>query len=182
MDVVSHALVGKLFQVGSRTASCKHKLIVIAFAFLPDLPVFLVYLLLGHEKGRAFWIAHNADWIGVRAVHPVWSAMWEIPHSLFFVALVIVPLVFFLRWPKIAIASYLSHILLDLFTHTGEWGVKPLYPLPYMFDGFTDAWTWPLSYLALSWTALLAVILAVHFCMRTRTSAGSLRVGGPDVE
>ena len=180
MDVVSHALVGKLFQVGSRTAGATQKLMVIGFAAVPDLPVFLVYLLLGHEKGRAFWIPHNADWIGVRSAHPVWSALWEIPHSLFFVALVMVPLVLCRRWPKIAIASYLSHIVLDLFTHTGEWGVKPLYPLPYMFEGFTDAWSWPLRTMAVSWTALAAGILAVHFGMKTRAASGSLGAGGPD--
>lgn len=182
MDVVSHVLVGKLFQVSSRPASWKHKLIVISFAFLPDLPVVFVYLLLGHEKGRAFWIAHNADWIGIRAAHPVWSAMWEVPHSLFFVLLVIVPLVFCFRWPKIAIASYLSHIVLDVFTHTGEWRVKPLYPLSYMFDGFTDAWTWPLTYMALSWMALLALILAVNASRRSRKNTTSLPAADPDID
>jgi len=158
MDVVSHVLVGKLFEAGAKINSWKHRLIVISFAALPDLPIAFVYLLLGREKGRPFWIPLNSDWIGVRAAHPVWSAMWEIPHSLFFLLAVIVPLVYLRRWPKIAIASYFSHIFLDLFTHTGEWCVKPFYPLPYMVQGFTDAWKWPLSYMAVSWSILLVLI------------------------
>ena len=158
MDFISHVLVGKLFQVKSQLDSLKHKLIVIAAAFAPDIPVMFVYLLLGHEKGRAFWIPHNSDWIGIRFSHPGWAAMWEIPHSLFFVLLIVIPFVLYFRWPKIAIASYMSHIALDLFTHTGEWGIKLFYPLDFVVNGFTDAWAWPPLYMAISWLILLGVI------------------------
>jgi hypothetical protein len=120
LDLLSHGLVGALFERAAPARSWKRRSLVIAFAMLPDLPVFGVYLLLGREKGRPFWIPHNADWSGVRGAHPWWSALWEIPHSLFFVALILTPVVLKLRLPKVAIAAWLSHILLDIPTHTGS--------------------------------------------------------------
>jgi membrane-bound metal-dependent hydrolase YbcI (DUF457 family) len=162
MDFISHALFGKLFQTTSKLHSLKEKLIVISFAFLPDLPVAFVYLLLGRAHNRPFWIPYNSDWIGVREAHPWWAASWEIPHSIFFLFLIIIPLVFYFRWPKIAILSYFSHIFLDLFTHTGEWGLKPFYPINFLVNGFTDAWAWPLKYMMLSWALLVIVILGLQ--------------------
>lgn len=170
MDFVSHVLVGKLFQVKSQVDSLKNKLIVIVAAFAPDIPVLFVYLLLGHEKGRAFWIPYNSDWVGVRLAHPGWAAIWEIPHSIFFVLLIVIPLVLYFRWPKIAIASYLSHIALDLFTHTGEWGIKPFYPLNFIVNGFTDAWAWPLPYMAISWLILLVAIYLSRRSLKQKTA------------
>ena len=169
MDIVSHALVGNIFKEFARSPSAKDKLIIILFAFLPDIPVmFLMYPLLGHANGRPFWIPYNSDWAGARSAHPIWSMSWEIPHSLLFLLLVITPLVFWFRLPKFAIASYLSHILLDLPTHTGVWGVKPFYPLHYMVNGFTDAWAWPFSYMAISWVVLLAIGWCLHLYRKAR--------------
>jgi hypothetical protein len=169
MDIVSHALVGNIFKEFARSPSAKDKLIIILFAFLPDIPVmFLMYPLLGHANGRPFWIPYNSDWAGARSAHPIWSMSWEIPHSLLFLLLVITPLVFWFRLPKLAIASYLSHILLDLPTHTGVWGVKPFYPLHCMVNGFTDAWAWPFSYMAISWVVLLAIGWCLHLYRKAR--------------
>jgi hypothetical protein len=158
MDIISHGLVGNVFKEFDRSGSWKDKAVIVAFAFLADVPVMLLmYPLLGREHGRAFWIPRDLDWVGARAAHPVWAMSWEVPHSIFFWLLVIIPLVFWLRLPKLAILSYLSHILLDLPTHTGEWGVKPFYPFGYMVNGFTDAWAWPISYMAVAWAVLLAI-------------------------
>ncbi len=161
MDLVSHALIGKIFQVSSKLANFRAKFIVVLFAVVPDFPVLLVYLLLGREKGRPYWIPHSLDWIGIREAHPIWSAMWEVPHSLLFLILVVCPLVLWRRWPRIAIAAYLSHVLVDLPAHTGEWAVKPFYPFGLRVDGFTDAWAWPLRYLVLSWLLLMVIVLVV---------------------
>ena len=164
MDFVSHVLIGKLIQTASRLTSTTEKLLIITFAFLPDIPVLFIYLLLGRANNRPFWIPHNSDWTGVRQVHPWWSATWEIPHSLFFL-LILIPLVVWLKWPPLTILPYLSHILSDALTHTGEWALKPLYPLPFTISGFTDAWAWPLRYMAVSW-----LVLALLICVLQRAS------------
>ena len=171
MDLVSHALVGNIFKEASRVNSIRDKIIVVSFAFLPDLPVLLVYLLLGHEKGRPYWIPYNSDWMGVRAAHPIWAALWEIPHSLLFLILVIAPLVVWLKWPKMAIASYLSHIVLDIPTHTGEWAVKPLFPLSLSTSGFTDAWAWPIPYMVISWLVLLGCAFAIRWFLKRKSTS-----------
>jgi membrane-bound metal-dependent hydrolase YbcI (DUF457 family) len=82
--------------------------------------------------------------------------------------LIIIPLVIWLRLPRLAILAYLSHILLDLPTHTGEWGVKPFYPFPFMVNGFTDAWAWPFSYMAISWVVLITVGWSIHSYRKSR--------------
>lgn len=168
MDFISHIFVGKIFQTASNLNSLKARTIVITFAFLPDIPVGFIYLLLGRANNRPFWIPYNSDWIGVRETHPWWAATWEIPHSLFFGVLFIIPLVLYLNWPKIAIVSYFSHILLDLFTHTGEWGVKPFYPFNYIVNGFTDAWAWPLCYMMISWIILSMMIFVAQQIAKNR--------------
>jgi hypothetical protein len=171
MDLVSHVLVGKVFQTASKLNSLKEKFIVISFAFIPDIPVLFVYLLLGRANNRPYWIPYNSDWIGVREAHPWWAAMWEIPHSIFFLLLIIVPLVLYFKWPKIAIFSYFSHIFLDAFTHTGEWRLKPFYPFNFMINGFTDAWAWPLQYMVVSWIFLVIMIFALHKIVSKRQTS-----------
>ncbi len=170
MDLISHVLVGKAFQESSRVRAWKDKLVIISFAVMPDLPLLIVYLLVGREKGRAFWIPHNSDWSGVREAHPIWSAMWEVPHSVIFLLLIVTPLVLWLKWPRMAIASYLSHIVLDLPTHAGEWSVKPFYPFPFVVRGFTNAWAWPFAYMLVSWIFWMLIIVGISSAMARRTS------------
>jgi hypothetical protein len=94
----------------------------------------------------------------VRAAHPVWSALWEVPHGLPFLFAAVVPLVLWLRLPKLAIAAYASHLLLDVVTHTGEWAVRPFFPWGPAVEGVTDAWAWPLPWMAVSWAVLLCAL------------------------
>ena len=168
MDVVSHALVGVLVAMAAGVRLWRHRAAMGLVAAAPDAPVAIVYLLLGRAHDRPFWIPLHSDWEGVRAAHPVWSALWEAPHSLLFLALVVVPLVLHFRLPRVAIAAYASHLLLDLPTHTGEWAVAPLYPLPWRVEGWTDAWAWPPLQWAASWAVLLALVLLVDRWLRRR--------------
>lgn len=170
MDIISHVLVGKASQEASRARTWKDKLVIISLAAVPDLPLLIVYLLVGHEQGRPFWIPHNSDWSGVREAHPIWSAMWEVPHSAVFWLLIVVPLVAWLKCPKMAIVSYFSHIVLDLPTHAGEWAVKPFYPFSFVVNGFTNAWAWPFAYMLLSWVALLLIVVGISSVTARRTS------------
>ncbi|MGA2434793.1 MAG: hypothetical protein ABSG25_05850 [Bryobacteraceae bacterium] len=160
MDFVSHGLIGGFVATFQRPGHSHSSWWITAFAVLPDLPVLVVYLLLGRSLNRPLWLPRETDWVGMRTAHPIWSAMWEIPHSFFFVLLVVVPVVYLLHLPKLSIVAYLSHLFLDLFTHTGEWAVKPFYPLSWQFDGFTDAWKWPLPSMIVSWLVIIGLILA----------------------
>jgi membrane-bound metal-dependent hydrolase YbcI (DUF457 family) len=166
MDFVSHILSGVAIAQCEKPHKRKAKWIITFAAFVPDIPVAVVYVLLGHSLNRPWWIPYNSDWIGIRESHLVWSALWEIPHSFLFLALVIVPIVWYFRLPLLAIVAYVSHLILDLFTHTGEWAIKPFYPISWKVEGFTDAWAWPVLYMALSWFGLLAIIVTIRwFCI-----------------
>lgn len=158
MDVVSHLLIGKLIQVAAKVQVRREQALTVAFAALPDLPMAVVYPLLGRENGRPFWLPVQADWSGLRELHPVWAAAWDVPHSLLFWALVIAPLVLLLKLPRVTLLAYLSHILVDVFTHTGEWSLRLLYPVDWAVSGITDGWTWSLGESALAWGVLAAAV------------------------
>ena len=165
MDVISHLLIGELIQVAAKVERRRDQVLTVVFAALPDLPMAVVYPLLGQENGRPFWLPAHADWSGLRELHPVWAAAWDLPHSLLFWALVIAPLVLLFKLPRVTLLAYLSHIFVDIFTHMGEWSLRLLYPLDSAMSGFTDAWTWSLAAMAAAWVVLAAlavVVLAVQ--------------------
>ncbi len=157
MDSISHILIGKLLASSSKYSK-KAVLITAFFSFLPDLSSIPMYLYLGYIKMRPFWIPYNSDWNGLRESNPLRSSLWDIPHSLFFAVLIILPIVLYFKLPKIVFFAYLLHIFIDIFTHTGEWAVKPFYPFSYKIEGFTNAWFWPLWAMALSWLILIVLI------------------------
>ena len=144
--------------------------IITFFSFLPDLSQITIYLYLGLINSRLFFIPLNADWDGFRVLHPSWSSIWEIPHSIFFALLLIFPIILIFKLPKMALVSYLSHIFIDLFTHAGEWGIKIFYPLPYKIDGFTNAWSWSFINIFSSWIILTLIIIILRIFFRYKTS------------
>ncbi len=169
MDFVSHILIGRALAVFPKN-SRKNIYLITFFSFLPDLPQVATYLYLGFVKARPFLIPLSADWQGFRQFHPIWSVLWEIPHNVFFALLIIIPIILFFKLPKMAFIAYLSHIFVDLFTHAGEWGMKPLYPLPYQVNGFTNAWAWPFWGMFFSWLVLFMIIAALHLLCRRHSS------------
>ncbi len=175
MDVISHLLIGELIGVAARVETRRERALTVAFAALPDLPMAVVYPLLGQENGRPFWLPLQADWSGLRELHPLWAAAWDVPHSLLFWALVIAPLVLLLKLPRVTLLAYLSHILVDVFTHTGEWSLRLLYPVDWAVSGFTDGWTWSLGESALAWGVLAAAIALAVIAMRKGGGAARLR-------
>lgn len=160
MDFVSHAIIG-----GTIGAAYKEKkrnvLFAALFAVLPDITQIPLFFYVGYLRHRFLWIPYDADWAGVRAPHPGWSALWDIPHSLFFVLFVMAPLGLKYKWPRLFIYAYLSHIVIDMFTHVGEWTVKPFYPFNLAFQGFTSAWTWPWAGFMGAWTFLSIIFFVV---------------------
>ena len=160
MDIVSHALIGRAL-VTSKSKKFDTYLVT-AFGALPDLFQIPLYIFVGYLHARPFYYPLTSDWQGVRNAYPLWAALWEIPHSFFFLLLVVAPLVLLLNLNKLAILAYALHLFVDLFTHTGEWAVKPLYPLPFLFHGFTDAWAWDVIYYPVSWAVLIVMIVVLE--------------------
>ncbi|KKR23662.1 MAG: hypothetical protein UT53_C0010G0016 [Candidatus Yanofskybacteria bacterium GW2011_GWD2_39_48] len=169
MDVISHILIGRGIATPSGIPK-RNVYFITFFSFLPDLPQIAIYLYLGFINSRPFFMPLNTDWNGFRALHPLWSAIWEIPHSIFFALLIILPVILIFRLPKMALVVYLLHIFIDLFTHTGEWGTKIFYPLHYKIDGFTNAWSWSFINIFSSWIILTLTIVILHSFFRYKTS------------
>ena len=161
MDIVSHAIIGRMF-VSSKKHARGDIFLIPFFAALPDFFQIPLYLFLGYINHRPFFWPQNSDWIGFRSAYPEWVLWWDIPHSLFFLLLIVIPVVLKLNLNRLAILAYFSHLFVDWFTHTGEWGVKPLFPLPFMIDGFTDAWAWDAIYYPMSWAVLVAVVVLIE--------------------
>ncbi len=164
MDILSHAIMGKILatkKVSDKKESRKIMYTGIFFSLLPDLAQIPLYLVVGYFAGRSFWFPQIIDWVGFRAAHPMWTMLWEIPHSVFFLILIIIPIVIWFKLPRIAIVAYGFHIFIDLFSHTGEWAVKPLYPFNFTIPGFTDGWAWPWWGMIISWIVLLLISLII---------------------
>lgn len=157
MDIITHALTGKIIALPQK--SKRTDFWTILFSLLPDASLIPFYLTLGYINGRAFFIPHNSDWNGARNLYPFLNSIQEISHSFVFAFLIILPIILLFKLPKIAFLGYLAHIILDLPSHTGEWAIKPFYPLNYSIEGFTDAWSWPLYSMAISWIICFIIFI-----------------------
>lgn len=144
MDIASHGFIGAMIAETAPRPRPRQALWGALFAMAPDLACMCIaYPFVGWKHGRAFFIPEHADWAGIRAAHPWIAATWEAPHSLWFLLLVVVPLVFYLDLPRLCIAAYVSHQLVDIAAHTGEWSATPLWPLAWRVEGWADPWAWP---------------------------------------
>lgn len=173
MDIVSHAIIGRAVVTPKSTR--KEASIIVFFAILPDIFQIPTYIFLGYVNNRFLFFPHNDDWIGFRDAYPHWSQLWEIPHSLFFLIAIIWPVMVWLKLPKVVMLAYFLHIFVDIFTHTGEWAVKPFYPLNFTIEGFTDAWAWHFYFYPISWVLLgvVVIILDKIKVRRYRSTTGS---------
>ncbi len=162
MDIISHGLIG--CAIGQFYCKTNVKKVGIAgmTAMLPDFFQIPYYLTLGYLCDRPFYIPYNEDWTGFRGQLPLLDLVWDVPHSLLFLVLVVVPIVKKFRLEKILILSYLSHIIADIPTHTGEWNLRYFFPLEFTINGVTDAWKWNLTYLAISWIILVVINFYIY--------------------
>lgn len=159
MDIISHLLVGRaLAELGNYSPA--QITAITLFAVLPDAPQVPLYLYVGYKHKRFLDIPKNSDWLRehFRNRHPFWSALWEVPHSIFFLILVVTPLVIYFKLPAMAAAAYGSHLFADMFSHKGEWALKPFYPFKNKIHGITNGWAWNLPSMVVSWTILLFII------------------------
>jgi len=162
MDFISHGLVGITIGLLDNKKTKKKILATSFFSVLPDIFQIPYYLGLGYIKDRPFNWPKLEDWTNFRGVHPFLDAFWDIPHSFLFLVIIIIPLVKYFKKSNFYIYAYLSHILLDIPTHTGEWGVKVFYPLNIKLNGFTDAWAWDYDYFFISWASLIVLNIALY--------------------
>lgn len=143
MDLLFHAVVGAAIGECAPKRIQHRQLKGVAGALLPDLANLPSYLYLGMKTNSTLWYPtpeafYNNEWI---VNHPTW-AVWYLSHSLLFWAIVVVPLFRYAKWEHLLSIAYLSHLLLDLPSHTGIWGMAPFWPHPMLVDGWFDAWAW----------------------------------------
>jgi membrane-bound metal-dependent hydrolase YbcI (DUF457 family) len=174
MDFISHALIGRIFCFfDKKTKGLNPKInknwVVIFFAVMPDVVLIPFYAVLGKENNRFLWIAQNQDWVGSGITHPILTNAYNTTHSIFFAFLIILPIILILKIKKSAFFVYLFHIFIDIFTHTGEWSIKFLFPLDFNINGFTNAWAWPIPSMAISWIIFSGIILYLNKVYKKKT-------------
>ncbi len=144
LDTVTHALIGLI--VGEMAPKdIKHRrLIGLGFGVLPDITnVVLVHPYLGWLAGREIPFAVGIDFVNHPEILDHWTYhIWLLSHSLLFWAIVFLPLWRKGRAAKLSAVAYLSHVLADIPSHSGAYGLEPFYPIAYIFDGWFDAWLW----------------------------------------
>jgi membrane-bound metal-dependent hydrolase YbcI (DUF457 family) len=160
MDIVSHALIGWIICLLAGIYDWQAFWIIL-FSVIADIVLIPAYIVLGKENKRFLWIAKNGDWRESQQKHPVLAKAYDTTHSLFFAVIVIYPAVIIFNLPKLAFAAYLSHLAVDIFSHKKEWAIKIFYPFKFKINGFSDAWAWPVYFMAISWAILLTIILLI---------------------
>lgn len=160
MDFISHILIGRIISFNKTKIA---QIWAMFFSFFPDFTQIPFFIYLGYINARPFFYPKIADWQGARALHPFLTTIYEIPHSFFFLFLIILPVILIFKLPKISFFAYFFHLFADVFTHKGgEWAMKPFYPFDYAFNGFTDAWSWPVWAFAVSWLVLISIIIILN--------------------
>ncbi|MFN0202395.1 MAG: hypothetical protein ACKVTZ_12790 [Bacteroidia bacterium] len=163
MDILSHYLTGRLLAT-TQKYTYKQRVCISFFGFLPDVSQLLLYPLLVWILPRPYYFPANDDWIGVAEKHPWFTFAYEFPHSIPFMMLFVLPFIWYFQLPKMCLAAYFSHLLLDIPTHTGEWSTKIFCPSQYYYiEGFTDAWAWGLPAFSLCWMLLTTILLLILY-------------------
>ena len=145
MDTATHAIVGLI--VGEcAPKDVKHRRkIGLGFGMLPDLTnIIFVHPYLGWVAERTIPFAVPRDFLTHPEVLDHWTYhSWLLTHSLLFWALVFLPWWRRSKGHKVAALAYAAHLVADLPSHSGIYGLEPLYPIRFVFSGWFDAWLWP---------------------------------------
>lgn len=144
LDTATHALIGLMLGEMAPKDIKHRRLIGLGFGMLPDITnVLLVHPYLGLVAGRDIPFAMGVDFLNHPEILDHWTYhAWLLSHSLLFWAIVFLPFWRKSQTTKLAAVAYLSHLLADIPSHTGAYGLEPFYPIAYIFDGWFDAWLW----------------------------------------
>jgi membrane-bound metal-dependent hydrolase YbcI (DUF457 family) len=167
MDGVSHVLMGCCIAAASQGGLTWHSAIAYgAMSLAPDLFFVPLGVMLGREHHRTLWIPRAADWIGTRERRPLATVLsWDAPYSILGTIAVSLAIAKLLGL-GLAIA-YALHIVIDYPTHAGEWAVRPAFPFSKRtFQGFANAWEWPLAKMAGAWGVLAVILCVIVFVRR----------------
>ena len=164
MDTATHAIVGLI--VGEcAPKDVKHRRkIGLCFGMLPDLTnIIFVHPYLGWVAERTIPFAVPRDFLTHPGVLDHWTYhSWLLTHSLLFWALVFLPWWRRSKGHKVAALAYAAHLVADLPSHSGIYGLEPLYPIRYVFSGWFDAWLWPPAPIIASIVVALLTYVAVR--------------------
>ena len=108
---------------------------------LPDITnLIFVHPYLGWLAGHTIPFAGGQDFLDFPQILDHWTYhVWLLSHSLLFWAIAFLPFCRRSRTAQLAAVAYASHLIADIPSHTGIYGLEPLYPIPYIFDGWFDA-------------------------------------------
>ncbi len=145
MDSLFHALVGAMIGEIAPKSIKRRRLKGALAAMSPDLMNIPSYLYLGIKTNSTLWYPqpdafYQNPWI---TEHWTWLC-WNMSHSFLFWGLIIMPLVIRSKWTPLFGIAYLSHLILDLPSHSGIWSVQPIWPYGWLAEGWFDAWAWNL--------------------------------------
>ena len=164
MDTATHAIVGLI--VGEcAPKDIKHRRkIGLGFGMLPDLTnILFVHPYLGWVAERPIPFAIPTDFLDHPEVLDHWTYhTWLLTHSLLFWAVFILPWWRRSGGHKVAALAYAAHLVADLPSHSGIYGLEPLYPIRYVFSGWFDAWLWPPAPIMASIVVALLSYVAVR--------------------
>ena len=152
MDTITHALIGLICgEIAPEKIKHRRK-IGLLFGMMPDIAaIFILHPYLGWKLGYDIPFALPNDFVEHRYILDHWTYhLWLLTHSLVFWIIVFFPFWKKSNEIKLATVAYFSHILADIPSHSGIYGLEPLYPIPYVFDGWFDAWLWSIWPITLS--------------------------------
>ncbi len=177
MDMFAHALWAGLGTAAARRRMSVARATVVTtvgLAVLPDLVQFLPllgWIIAGDGSWTALWAFALASPGQEPALPPLVNTLshhlYCTMHSAVVAALVTVLLWLKLRQFWFPLAGWWSHIVLDVFTHSEDYYVVPVF-YPFTYQGF-DGWAWNLPWmLALNYGALTLAVIALWLTRRRK--------------
>ena len=143
MDVLFHGLVGAIIGECAPKSIKNRRTKGALAAMSPDLANIPLYLYLGMKTDSFMWIPSADAFYENVWILEHWSWMlWNISHSFLFLGLILAPIIYRSRHSNLISVGYLSHLLLDIPSHSGVWSVKPMWPIGGYSPGWFDAWAW----------------------------------------
>lgn len=164
MDTATHAIVGLIIGECAPKDVKHRRKIGLGFGMLPDLTnILFVHPYLGWVAERPIPFAIPTDFLDHPEVLDHWTYhTWLLTHSLLFWAVCILPWWRRSKGHKVAALAYAAHLVADLPSHSGIYGLEPLYPIRYVFSGWFDAWLWPPAPIIASIVVALLSYVAVR--------------------